>query len=66
MVWRDGGMPMFQGVRTYTVEPAAGGSSFTMREEFRGLMLPLIARSLPDFVPVFDQYAADLKAACER
>lgn len=66
MVWRDGAMPMFQGTRTYTVGPASTGVTFTMREEFRGLMLPLIARSLPDFVPIFDQYAADLKAACER
>ena len=66
MVWRDGALPMFRGVRTYTVKPAPGGATFTMREEFRGVMLPLIARSLPDFVPVFDRYAADLKAACER
>ena len=30
-----------------------------------GLMLPMIAGSLPDFVPVFTQYAADLKRAAE-
>jgi hypothetical protein len=28
-------------------------------------MLPLIRGSLPDFAPVFDQYAADLKRVCE-
>ena len=67
MTWREGSMPMFRGIRTFTVEPVEGGSSkFTMREELRGVMLPLIARSLPDFVPVFDQYADDLRAACER
>jgi uncharacterized protein YndB with AHSA1/START domain len=67
MTWRDGALPMFRGTRTFTVEPIDGGASrFTMHEEFRGVMLPLIARSLPDFVPVFDRYAADLRAACER
>ena len=29
-------------------------------------MLAMIGRSLPDFVPVFDVYAADLRAAAER
>jgi hypothetical protein len=65
MVWRDGFAPMFQGTRTFTLTPnAAGGTTFSMVEEFRGLMLPLIKRSLPDFRPVFDRYAADLRRAC--
>ena len=66
MTWRDGALPMFRGVRTFHVEPIAGGARFTMREEFRGIMLPLIRRTLPDFVPIFDRYAEDLRAACER
>jgi hypothetical protein len=28
-------------------------------------MLPMIKGSLPDFAPIFDRYAADLKRACE-
>lgn len=40
-------------------------TEFEMSEVFTGLMLPMIAGSLPDFVPVFDQYAADLKRAAE-
>jgi len=36
-----------------------------MTETFAGIMLPLIGRTLPDFEPVFDQYAADLKTAAE-
>jgi hypothetical protein len=36
-----------------------------MEETFKGLMLPMIKGSLPDFRPVFDQYVADLKRACE-
>ena len=65
MVWQDGAAPMFQGVRVYEITPTNGGSCFTMTETFSGLMLPMIAGSLPDFVPVFTQYAADLKRAAE-
>ncbi len=63
MVWQDGAAPMFKGRRTFTLTPTDGGTAFSMVEEFRGLMVPMIAKSLPDFVPVFDQYAADLVAA---
>jgi hypothetical protein len=38
---------------------------FKMHEEFAGLMLPLIKPSLPDFAPVFETYAADLRRAAE-
>lgn len=66
MVWQDGFAPMFQGTRTFTLTPGADGTTeFTMEETFKGLMLPMIKGSLPDFRPVFDQYAADLKRACE-
>jgi hypothetical protein len=40
-------------------------SRLTMTETFTGLMLPLIAGSLPDFLPVFTRYPADLKRAAE-
>ena len=66
MVWSDGFFPMFKGVRTFCITPKAGGSTeFSMKEEFLGLMLPLIRRSLPDFAPVFETYAEDLKRAAE-
>lgn len=65
MVWRDGLFPMFQGTRTYSLTPRDGATDFEMVEVFRGAMLPLIKKSLPDFVPMFDRYAADLKRACE-
>jgi hypothetical protein len=66
MVWRDGAAPMFQGVRTYTLAPQADGSTnFSMSEVFSGLMLPMIAGSLPNFGPSFETYAADLKRAAE-
>lgn len=66
MVWRDGFAPMFTGTRTYSLTASPGGGThFAMDEIFSGIMLPLIASSLPDFVPIFAQYAADLKRAAE-
>ncbi len=68
MVW-TGGMPLglFTGRRTYTLTPKSSGGEveFSMREEFSGLMAPLITRSIPDLQPSFDQFAADLKARAE-
>jgi hypothetical protein len=67
MVWRDGAAPMFSGVRTYSLTPKGDGSTdFAMAEVFSGLMLPMIAGSLPDFGPTFEQYAADLKREAEK
>ena len=57
---------MFKGVRTYTFETKNGGTDFSMSEVYTGLMLPMIAGSLPDFRPVFEQYAQDLKQEAER
>ena len=65
MVWSDGNA-MFKGVRTYTLSPKADGSTdFTMSEVYTGLMLPMIAGSLPDFAPAFEQYVSDLKREAE-
>jgi uncharacterized protein YndB with AHSA1/START domain len=67
MVWRDGMAPMFQGVRTFTLAGRSDGTTeFRMVEVFSGLMLPMIAGQLPDFVPVFETYAKDLKNAAEK
>jgi hypothetical protein len=66
MEWSDGFAPMFKGVRTYTLTPNPDGTTeFAMTEVFSGLMLPMIRGSLPDFAPIFDTYAADLKRAAE-
>jgi hypothetical protein len=68
MVW-SGGMPLglFTGTRTFTLTPAAGGElTFDMREEFSGLLAPLISRSIPDLQPAFDTFAADLKRRAEQ
>ncbi len=68
MVW-EGGMPLglFRGVRTYTLEPTEqGGTTFGMREEFTGLMLPLIWKSMPDLSASFTKFANGLKAEAEK
>jgi len=67
MLWQDGFAPMFMGKRFFTLQPCADGTTtFTMSEVFSGLMLPMIAKKLPDFVPIFEQYAADLKKEAEK
>jgi hypothetical protein len=66
MVWSDGAAPMFKGVRTFTLAPRGGSTDFAMVETLRGVMLPMIKGSLPNFGPPFEQYAADLKSEAER
>jgi hypothetical protein len=65
MVWQDGAPGIFRGTRTFTLSPENSGTLFSMTEELKGFAVPMARRSLPDFAPVFDQYAADLKGACE-
>lgn len=66
MVWSDGMAPMFKGERTFEITPRADGTTdFAMVEVFSGIMLPMIKSTLPDFGPVFEQYARDLKAEAE-
>jgi hypothetical protein len=66
MVW-TGGMPLglFKGVRIYSLTPQAKGVEFAMREEFTGLMAPLITKSIPDLQPAFNEFAAALKRRAE-
>jgi hypothetical protein len=67
MVW-SGGMPipgLFKGVRTFTLTPEGEGTRYTMREEYSGLLLPMIWKSMPDLGPSFRQWAAGLKRHAE-
>lgn len=67
MVWSDGMAPMFKGERTFTLTARGDGTTdFEMVEVFSGVMLPMIKGSLPDFGPLFDRYALDLKREAER
>jgi hypothetical protein len=67
MTW-SGGMPlgMFRGVRTYRLEPSGPATEFRVREEYTGVLLPLIWRSMPDLQPSFDQFARGLKHQAEQ
>ncbi|MGE0310808.1 MAG: SRPBCC family protein [Lautropia sp.] len=67
MVW-SGGMPLglFKGERVFELQPKTEGSvEFTMREDYSGLLAPLITKSIPDLQPAFDEFAACLKARVE-
>ena len=67
MTWTGGFAPVFKGVRTFDLKPRNDGSTdFAMEERFSGLALPLAKNSLPDFGPVFERYALDLKNEAER
>ncbi|MFT5585388.1 MAG: hypothetical protein ACI9VR_002977 [Cognaticolwellia sp.] len=65
LVWQDGGNT-FKGVRTFTLTPRDGGTDLGMREALNGTMMKMIAPSLPDFGPSFEQFVADLKAEVEK
>lgn len=67
MTW-SGGMPggLFKGVRTFTLSPRPnGGTLFTVREEYSGVLLGVIWRTMPDLGPSFDQFANGLKRQAE-
>ena len=65
MVWSSGTPLIFNGTRVFTLSAVAGGTEFRMVETYRGLMLPLIWRSMPDMQPGFEQFADGLKRAVE-
>jgi len=66
MVWCLNRWPLLVSERTYRLTPGPNGSTvFTIDEVFRGLLLPVIAKSLPDFGAMFERTAADLEVAAE-
>ena len=66
MIWTGGFSPVFKGVRTFELRPCDDGSTeFVMEERFSGVMLPFVKGAMPDFGPVFERYANDLKQAAE-
>jgi hypothetical protein len=69
MVWSGGGMPatMFKGERVFELEAdGEGGTRFTARLEFSGLMAPVITKSLPDLSPHLAHFAESLKRRAEE
>ena len=66
MVWRLNRWPLLVSERAYRLTPGPHGSTeLAIDEVFQGLLLPLIAKSLPDFGAMFERTATDLKAAAE-
>ncbi len=67
MVWSSG-MPLglFKGERTFLLTPQDNGAvEVSVREEFTGLLAPLITRSIPDLTESFQQFVAGLKKRAE-
>ncbi len=65
MVWASGFPLIFGGKRTFSLTEIPGGTEFHMAEVFRGLLLPLIWRSLPDMQAGFETFADGLKRIAE-
>jgi len=67
MTWTGGVSLLFKGVRNFELRRCEDGTTdFAMEERFSGLILPLVRASMPDFGPVFERYARDLKREAER
>jgi hypothetical protein len=67
MIWADS-MPLglFKGTRTYLIERSETSTTFSMTEEFTGLLAPLITKSIPDLTDSFNMFADSLKIAAEK
>src|SRR5262245_33315393 len=67
MIWSSGLTPVFKGVRTFELEARGDAATrFVMTEHFSGLVFALTRRRLPDFQPIFEAYATDLKREAEK
>ena len=68
MEW-SGGMPLglFRGVRTFSLTPAGDRTTeFRVREEYTGLLLGMMWRTIPDLGPSFAKFAGGLKRHAEQ
>ena len=68
MTWSSG-MPLglFKGERTFVLTPQDDGATrYDVREQFTGMLLSVIGRSIPDLSASFRQHADGLKARAEE
>lgn len=66
MTWSNGIPLIFRGTRTFELLSCTNGcSKFIMEEHFSGILFALIKNKLPDFKPIFERFAHDLKKASE-
>jgi hypothetical protein len=67
MTWSGGIAPLFKGVRIFQLRRlGVDRTVFSMEERFSGVIFALVKRALPDFRPIFERYAGDLKEEAER
>ena len=67
MIWSDGISPIFKGARRFELIPRGNGlTEFIMEEKFSGLLFAMMKNRLPDFRPIFERYALDLKIEAEK
>lgn len=67
MTWSDGLALIFKGSRNFELKSCDDGSTkFIMEEQFRGLIFAIVKGLLPEFRPIFEAYANDLKRESER
>jgi len=66
MVWSDGVATVFRGVRTFALEARGDSTDFVMAERFSGVVFALVKGMLPDFQPIFEAYAEDLRREAQR
>jgi hypothetical protein len=67
MVWSNGIAGVFKGVRGFKLQSRPDSSTdFEMEERFSGLVFALTKKMLPDFRPIFEAYANDLKLEAQR
>jgi len=67
MTWSDGMRSIFKGIRTFELRPYSDElTEFVMEEQFSGFVFALVKNKLPDFKPIFETYALDLKNEAER
>lgn len=67
MMWGSK-MPLglFKAERTFKLNKQSDEvTELVVREQFSGLLLPLIGRTIPNLTPVFEQFVADLKRHAE-
>lgn len=66
MTWSDGIAGIFRGKRNFCVNAGPGGITiFTMEERFDGWIFGLVKNKMPNFQPIFETYAKDLKNESE-
>jgi hypothetical protein len=67
MTWTGGTVSILRAVRAFELTSRNENSTcFIMEERLSGLLLPLVGSSLPDFGPIFEVFASDLKREAEQ